>query len=349
MANRRVQKPVGGEQICIYCKALKNLRDFNTDHVIPISFGAFRGALTLVQTVCRECNDFFSKELELFLARDSLWGLLRFRYGLRAFGANRWKHNSRVRLVLDDQRLGEWNGAIVELIPPRDASDTDPEIILLPQVSFFKKGDNIWKNLSIDQIHSREDLISENFDLTRCKLIGNTESDIKEAMAKLLSLGIDTSTQEDMSRDTVNPVELRRLRVNVSSKIDAIILRSVAKIAFNYLAKMQGTGFVIRQEFDDIREFIRNGEHIDRGLATAEATALQIGNMRPNAHIIIVRWADQGFRRIIAHVSLFNYITFNVVLCSSFSGIIRPLDCGHIYYLANKEVLVLRPSRIVRS
>jgi len=335
---------------CIYCKGQKNADEFNKEHVVPDSFGRFKGALTLLRSVCRECNSFFSKELELFLARDSLWGLMRFRYGLQAFEADKWIYASRVRLVLDDPRLGDWNGAIVVVIPPRDASETNPEIIPIPQVAFTKMGENIWRNFPVEQIRSREDLLAQDFDLTKCKLLGNSESDIEKAKGKLSQLGIDTTLLKELSDEKSNPAVLKRLRVNVSSRIDAIILRSAAKIAFNYLAKMQGTEFIIRQQFDDIRDFIRYGKNRDKKLATAVPDCLlrnkRLPHKRIRAHVIIIRWADQSFSRIIGQVSLFNYLTFNIVLCSFSPGIIRPLNCAHLYNLANNEVIELNRLRL---
>lgn len=347
---RLKQKAVLIEHTCIYCKGRKNADDFDKDHVVPVSFGRFKGGLTLLNSVCRQCNNYFSRELELFLARDSLWGLMRFRYGLKAFEADKWIYSSRVRLVLDDPGLGDWNGAIVEVVPPRNRSESNPEIILVPQVAFKKKGENIWKNFPIDQIRSQEDLLAQNFDLTKCKLVGNSESDIEKVKEKLSQLGIDTSLLKELSDEKSNPAMLGRLRVSVSSRIDAIILRSVAKIAFNYLAKIQGTDFIIRQQFDNMRDFIRYGKNQDKGLVTVVVVPLlrdkKYPHKRMRAHIIIIRWGDQSLSRIIGQVSLFNYLTFNMVLCSSSPGIIRPLNCGHFYNLANNEVIELKPHRL---
>jgi len=276
---------------------------------------------------------------------------MRFRYGLKAFEVDKWIHGSRVTLVLDDPRLGDWNGAIVDVIPPRNLSESNPEIILAPQVAFTKKGEDSWINLPIGQIRSREDLLARDFDLTKCKLFGNSEPDIEKAKEKLSLLGIDTSYLRELSDQKSNPAILRRVRTSVSSKIDAIILRSVAKIAFNYLAKMQGTEFIVRRQFDDLRDFIRYGKNRDRGLVNMEEKPLLRDKKHPQkrirAHVIIISWADQRFSSIIGQVSLFNYLTFNVVLCSRSPGIIRPVNRAHLYNLANNEVIELNRLKLL--
>ena len=54
---------------CIYCLENKDKTLFNRQHVMPQSFGHFRGALVLHDTVCQDCNQFIGDELELFMGR----------------------------------------------------------------------------------------------------------------------------------------------------------------------------------------------------------------------------------------------------------------------------------------
>ena len=65
---------------CIYCLNAKPLGDFDTEHVIPQSFGTFEpDNLTLEQTVCRDCNNRMGRRLEEFLGRDSYEGILGYK------------------------------------------------------------------------------------------------------------------------------------------------------------------------------------------------------------------------------------------------------------------------------
>jgi hypothetical protein len=338
-------------ELCVYCKEQKSREEFDREHVVPESFGKFKNNWTLHYAVCKKCNSYFSKELELFLGRDSLFGLMRYRFGLAQFDKKKWRYGSRVRLELDDPRLGDWNGAIVELVPPRNNSQSNPDVILIPQAAFLKKEKNTWVHFPIDKIPPKEQLIEQGFDLTKYKILGNSEDDIEKAKQKASHLGIDTNRWIDLSSGQTNPKLLRQIRVNVQSKIDSIILRSMAKIGFNYLAKIQGKTFVLASHFDDIREFIRFGRNQNRGLVTVAEKPLLNLKRRPSrkivCHVIILDWADPNFLGISCRVSLFNYLTFLIKLCKSFKGIIRPVFSGHLYNLKSKEVIKLNRTSIL--
>ena len=71
-----------GTRRCIYCLANKPESQFNREHVIPEAFGVFQQNLVL-DCVCQACNDFFGRDLDLKLGRDTIEGLDRFRYGLK--------------------------------------------------------------------------------------------------------------------------------------------------------------------------------------------------------------------------------------------------------------------------
>ena len=51
-----------------------------------------------------------------------------------------------------------------------------------------------------------------------------------------------------------------RVTAEIEFTFDKMIARAVAKIAFNYLAKTQGADFVLPQDFDSVRRFIRHSE-----------------------------------------------------------------------------------------
>src|SRR5579859_6371288 len=72
---------------CVYCRASSDAQ-FPKEHVVPEAFGRFYDNLTLA-SVCGACNTFFNRNLELFLARDSVEALLRGRYGLKAKSGKR--------------------------------------------------------------------------------------------------------------------------------------------------------------------------------------------------------------------------------------------------------------------
>src|SRR6266496_453632 len=67
---------------CIYCVESKPATAFTkAEHVLPQSFGRFKGNLTLRGVVCDDCNHFFGSTIELYLARDTPDGLNRYLIG----------------------------------------------------------------------------------------------------------------------------------------------------------------------------------------------------------------------------------------------------------------------------
>ena len=53
------------KHICIYCKQEKDEEQFNKEHVVPRMMGRYAQGLVLSNfQVCKQCNTFFSKEIE---------------------------------------------------------------------------------------------------------------------------------------------------------------------------------------------------------------------------------------------------------------------------------------------
>src|SRR5579871_5991273 len=103
---------------CIYCGEIATRR-FPKDHVVPRAFGHFKDNLTL-DCVCGPCNAYFGRNLELFLAQDSIEGFLRVRCGLVAKSGR--KQIGRSRLKCSVTSSGECYGA--RITTERDAVGT---------------------------------------------------------------------------------------------------------------------------------------------------------------------------------------------------------------------------------
>lgn len=57
---------------CIYCKTEKDENEFNREHVVPQMMGRYTDGLVLnAHQVCKECNSFFSREIENKIGLDS--------------------------------------------------------------------------------------------------------------------------------------------------------------------------------------------------------------------------------------------------------------------------------------
>jgi len=68
--------------ICIYCRTVDTERFRGVEHVIPQSFGTFGDQTPTLKTVCDDCNDYFKKELDQVLARETIEGLTRYNKGI---------------------------------------------------------------------------------------------------------------------------------------------------------------------------------------------------------------------------------------------------------------------------
>ena len=79
---RRINAPIGLYR-CIYCRRTGDARFFNREHVLSKAWGRFRDALVLHRCVCRDCNAFLGKELELKFARGAYEGMLRYRHAIK--------------------------------------------------------------------------------------------------------------------------------------------------------------------------------------------------------------------------------------------------------------------------
>jgi hypothetical protein len=148
------------------------------------------------------------------------------------------------------------------------------------------------------------------------------------------------SSSENLIR---NDRIVEKLKVETELTIDAIIFRGVAKIAFNYLCYVVGKKFLLFNDFDEIRRFVRHGEgKADRFVEVNVPPILyddqqleKFGIKITEGHLIIVGWKGMD---LFSKVSLFNTTTFLVKLCHSFRGIWRPIKSGHHFDIVSKQV-----------
>ena len=149
---------------CIYCLENKPSNCYKkTEHVLSQSFGRFKNNLTLnikndpkfSEVVCDDCNDYFGKNIEIFLSRDTFEGMSRFEHGVKKL--HEFKSpgkESRLKIKVDE---GPFKGAFAY----REYSEMTGEIIIkpVPQVG-FKKGtdDNSYEYFPLEEIPDKEHL-----------------------------------------------------------------------------------------------------------------------------------------------------------------------------------------------
>jgi len=123
--------------------------------------------------------------------------------------------------------------------------------------------------------------------------------------------------------------------------LDGIIFRGMAKIAFNFLAHLKGADFVSRADFDPIRDYIRLGKAPRRSpVIVSKFPILHRDDLvyrQTNGHIIVLDW-DKSQEGIVCLVSLFNHLTYHVLLCKSYSGVWNPVAGGRHFDVESLKI-----------
>lgn len=300
---------------------------------MPKAFGHFHDNLTL-SCVCYGCNNFFARELELFLTRDSVEALLRVRYGLKTKSGR--SKLGKSNLIVKVISPGDWQGARITV--ERNAAGTALIGNPLPQVAFRKHGESDWKwflEKELDQTRTWERYRTD----ADTKMVGTPDAVVQRLADKLVELGIVFKKRGAFEKDGGN------VEVFADAILDDIIFRGVAKIALNFLAHLRGSDFVLRSDFDPIRGYIRLGTKPERPHVIVTKFPILRGDdafyRQTNGHVIVVDW-DKANEGIVCLVSLFNHLTYHVVLCADYSGVWHPLSGGRHFNLETLDISEVR-------
>jgi HNH endonuclease len=333
---------ISGPVTCVYCGA-KGERPFkNAEHVVPQAFGKFdsrEGNLTL-HNVCAECNAYFGHELEQHFGRDTGDAFLRLLTGLKPPEEAHEVGGRRLTFKIDEPGT-EFNGAWAALGYDEDHGNV---IQLLPQAGFRSQFETAWRwyreeDISIDR--------ASEFRHAAFQLIGGPE-DLSRIAAKMEEVGCQLH-EVRMNDDLTPPGNGDRpIWVEVRSAIDDVVLRTVSKIGFSYLAKVtedRVPSFVYRPEFDEIRRYIRYGEKPAWNVVAISSKKMLVGDTQrhrqTDGHLLSVSWPEP--RKVpIAMVSLFNQLTYVVRLTNTVPGIWWELDSGHLFDIRTREMSKLR-------
>jgi len=332
----------------MYCLKEKAPIDFNIDHVIPESFGAFENNFTLTETVCKECNQYFGDKLELFLGRDTFEGMLRFMHGVKAPKEFKFLNSRRILFRLSED--GPWKGAILRL----GFSEEKNKIVVdaVKQVAFRKKDSGEWEFFEVGDIQSKDDLENKGFIVKgerTLKMLFLSSKDKEEIELHLQKKGFKISTEktEDLPFDFSEKI----VKVQIMGTIDRTIFRGIGKIAFNYLAYHHGKDFALNENFNEMRDFVRYGT--DRGFRSVIPQKSPIlhyekrfGMQETEGHIITLDW-NAPKTAIISRITLFNEIVYQAILCRDFRGLYREISTGHHFDIESKKItrLLALPKR----
>jgi hypothetical protein len=334
---------------CLYCPATSD-RPFGKEHVLPESFGKFEsrhGNLTL-HNVCPDCNGYFGRKLEQYFGRDTIDAYFRLLSGVKPAKEASEVGGHRLKFSIEEPG-SEFHGSWMAL-----AYDSQREIVMEapPQVAFRRRDETKW------QWYLERDLTEDRVPELRTsefRIYGRPENAarIMERM-QLIGLAPESGLWTDISEQTRHPTfETVRIRYVV----DEVVMRTVAKIAFNYLAhvtEQRVAGFVRREEFAPIRAFIRHGTRPSWNAVDIGSAAADLGDTRKmritSGHVLAAAWADA--RSVpVGNVSLFTQVTYIVRFTDRAPGVWWDLVSGHYFDLPKREVrkmvgtnpVVLRP------
>lgn len=328
---------------CIYCLEEKAISEFNKEHVLQKSFGNFRGALTLIQQVCRECNSSFANGIDRILGRDSFETLYRLRYGMKFKTGN--IPYERCVMTIAKEGQGDWAGVKVEV--GLDPNHHQIIVRQLPQLGFIKKGTRDYIYFTLYELE--KGLLLDNLDVDKAsdvKIISNNKEEWEKLSLYLNNKVIRAESGRNF--DPIQPIKSDdgKVQIQVNFNIDDILVRGIVKTGFNYMAKMCGTGFASRNDFNMIRQFIRYDklppEELFKIVYPTNKPLLynDYFKYRRLGHILSLEW-DITKRHVLAHVSLFNQITWTIILTKYFSGVFREIKNCHFYNIQNHEVTKL--------
>ena len=116
-------------------------------------------------------------------------------------------------------------------------------------------------------------------------------------------------------------------------RLNSDIKRAAAKICFNYLAAIHGAGFALQAEFNDIRAYVRYDVRgsLEYVHATTDPLLTDEAGKRKRVygHLVTVN-RSMGPGGVVGQLSLFNLLTYRVILTTRFFGDRANLDSGHI-------------------
>lgn len=318
---------------CIYCRRVLLASAFSREHVLSRAFGTFRNAPVLHEAVCGDCNQYFGDHLETRVARGAFEGMLRHQRG-----ATRPPDGNPLRLKYVECALPDdsvWAGVRLQLVWRGERLLAEP----LLQVGFRDAITKSWVYLTRDEIMKGLLAQSPTLETRSFRLFAPPEE-----QPKMLALLEDNGVKLAKLEELPMPPEFRTggdVSVEVSFSINKSIRRCMAKYALNFLALTCGPAFVLAEDFDAVRAFIRHGHDAAYPLIVETLKPIlqdDTAHQRQTAgHLLTVNWTASQ-RDLVGQVSLFNAVTYCVSLSRDFRGIWRPITAGLHFHLRNRTI-----------
>jgi len=213
----------------------------------------------------------------------------------------------------------------------------------LAQVAFRKHGETDWKWFLEGELDQTQNCGRYRID-TDTKIVGKPDAVIQRIVAKMVQLGIVFMKLGAFEKHGAD------VGVYAEATLDDIIFRGAAKIALNFLAHLRGGQFVLRPDFDPIRDFVRLGKKATLPFVIVTTIPIFHGDdaryRQTNGHVIVLDW-DNRQKGIVCLVSLFNHLTYHVALCTDYNGLWHPLSGGRHFDLQTLSISEVRGTNLI--
>lgn len=289
--------------------------------------------MVLNEQVCADCNFQLGRDLDEILARDTYEASLRAeRLPVWRRKKDRFKARRITMRVPDEPEFADFRGARMTIDwQTRKAKPAD-QIVVRDETGHLH-------SFTLDDVMSADEALFRNRPPGSVHVIGTSPSAATQLQRAAESKGV-RFTSEPTEIDPPPASQQPSFVLEVQGLIDDAVWRAIAKIAFNYLAKIRGSGYVLDNRFDRIRDFVL-GRQRDRALVRLTRTPI-LADETPywkthEMHLVLFERKGHSLQ---GRVSLFNSFTYEVMLCADL-GLIYPIRRGHAFDPIEKSVYEL--------
>jgi hypothetical protein len=248
---------------CIYCLQESGVTFRGAEHVLQQAFGTFGSNTPTLNCVCDVCNNYFGREIDQLLARETLEGVFRYTRGRLSSESRR---QTRLGITLaESPEAGGFVGLKVDV-------DGTTGRLMRPRAQFhvfnFKTGNNeiYFAEQILGLVLPEEAYGKPGKDgvkgTWRVKTFAASKEEHDELVVALKAAGIeyqagDPFTPPEVDGDTDKEFTLP---VNVEGVMDKLHKRALAKIFMNFVAWTLGRDEALNPRWDFLRGYARRAE-----------------------------------------------------------------------------------------
>lgn len=311
-----------GHRKCIYCKLDEGIVTFDgVEHVIPQAFGVYGSETPTLRCVCDQCNGGLGRTLDIYLARETLEGVIRYKKGIFSSEARPQKH---LHITLDEgPQTGGFSGMKVAI----DGTTCE---LMKPLAQFqilnrqSGKTETYFKS-QIAGLQLPEDVYGRPGDGSgngtwKCAVFAGSKADHDDIVDALQSNGIAFIPAKpfewpELSGDETEPFDASTLPVVITGEVTHTHRRAHAKILLNFIARYFGEEEALKPHWDDLRAFVRG--------AVASIKYKVLDNPFPDGEnsdaVTIIRnsitvWIENRGGNIVGHLQFYGNQIFQYLL-----------------------------------